>query len=386
MFTPPGEEEEPHYDLSVAALLGNVQLHDSGGHHVPAHLGAFHNLNQPPPRRVQESVDFCGTFTNQRGRADVFRRGGGWAGGEREIFLALLFSFCPAENNRGRGRGGHTFNGGGAGAAGGVGGGPRGGRGGVGQRSRGRGGSLGGRGRAVDHNQEKAAGKNAAIEETKALLAKMRLEDKEIMDKYKKDKGVAETEGEEAESQGVEPGGYKPRDRRERGRGRGRAGGLQVPHHRFPVPGLGPIPHIAGDFRTPPFPGLEGFFPLQNVYFPPGFPHGILPGSFPAPALRGRGFPRGFRGGFPAGFPIRGIPPHLLANRGRGRGQFQGGRGGRGGRGGHQTSGVTEESHEESGKEENPLLTAIESNNPEETEVPQECEESEATEETEKEE
>ena len=93
MFTPPGEEEEPHYDLSVVALLGNVQLHDSGGHHVPAHLGAFHNLNQPPPRRVQESVDFCGTFTNQRGRADVFRRGGGWAGGEREIFFTLYSVF-----------------------------------------------------------------------------------------------------------------------------------------------------------------------------------------------------------------------------------------------------------------------------------------------------
>ena len=83
----------------------------------------------------------------------------------------------------------------------------------------------------MDHlNQEKAAGKNAAIEETKAMLAKMRLEDKEIMDKYKKDKGTVETEEEEADSQGVEPGGYKPRDRRDRGRGRGRGGGV-VPHH-----------------------------------------------------------------------------------------------------------------------------------------------------------
>ena len=374
--------EDSYNDLSVTALLGNVQLHDTGGHHVPAHLGGFHNLNQPPPRRVQESVDFGGTFTNQRGRADVFRRGGGWAGGEEEIiFTPQLLMFSPPDTNRGRGRAAPSFNGG-VGGAGGV---PRGGRGGLGQRSRGRGGSLGGRGRSVDHNQEKAAGKNAAIEETKALLAKMRLEDKEIMDKYKKDKGTAETEDEEAEGPGVEPGGYKPRDRRDRGRGRGRGAAGVVPHHRFHVPGLGPIPNIAGDFRTPPFPGLEGFFPLQNVYFPPGFPHGILPGSFPAPALRGRGFPRGFRGGFPAGFPIRGIPPHLLTNRGRGRGQFQAGRGGRGGRGGHQTSGLTEESQEESGKEENPLLTAIESNNPDETEISAECEDSEPPEETVKE-
>ena len=38
-------------------------------------------------------------------------------------------------------------------------------------------------GRSVDHNQEKADGKNAAIEETKALMAKMRLEEKEAMEK-----------------------------------------------------------------------------------------------------------------------------------------------------------------------------------------------------------
>ena len=296
----------------------------------------------------------------------------------REVNWLVLKYFC-SDNYRGRGRGNFRQE------SGRGGGGHRVGR--VSQRSRGRVGSQGGRGREVDHTQEKAAGKNAAIEETKALLAKMRLEDKEIMDKYKKEKGSGDPADNETESEylGEETGLCKPRDRRgrgddrrERGRGRGRSG--IVPHHRFHLSGLGPFSNLAGDFRTPPFPGLhslEGFFPQQNVYFPPGFHHGILPGSFPAPALRGRGFPRGFRGGFPAGFPIRGIPPHLLAGRGRGRGQFHGGRGGRGGRGGHQVPSSPSEPCEESGKEENPLLSAIESNSPDETEISKECQDSE---------
>lgn len=373
-----------------SAILSNVHLHD-GGHHLSGHMGGFHNLSHPPPGRVQESLDYCGTFGGHRGHGDLqaFRRGG-FVGGEKEIEFHRIES-QSLDTSRGRGGGLRPEI-----SRGGVGGSPRSG---ISQRSRGRGSSLGGRGRSVDHTQEKAAGKNAAIEETKALLAKMRLEDKEIMDKYKKEKGSGDLEDSEADSEyhGGDPGGYRPRDRRgrggderrERGRGRGRAG--LVPHHRFHVPGLGPIPNLAGDFRTPPFPGLqslEGFFPQQNVYFPPGFPHGILPGSFPAPALRGRGFPRVFRGGFPAGFPIRGIPSHLLTNRGRGRGQYQGGRGGRGGRGGHQAPTVTTESQEESGSEENPLLSAIESNNPDEAEISKDyeaCEDSTTKDDDEKE-
>ena len=78
----------------------------------------------------------------------------------------------------------------------------------------------------MDHTVEKAAGKNAAIEETKALLAKMRLEDKEIMDKYKKERG---DDGVPEVIAHVEPGAYRPRDRpgrtEDRGRGRGRGRG-----------------------------------------------------------------------------------------------------------------------------------------------------------------
>ena len=106
------------------------------------------------------------------------------------------------------------------------------------------------------------------------------------------------------------------------------------------MPGMLPInipgmPGLPGDFRTPPFPGLEGFLPQGPVYFPPGFPHGILPGSFPAAVMRARGFPRGF----PAGFPPRGFPPALPAARARGRGNFPGGVQGWRGRGGHRGRG-----------------------------------------------
>lgn len=214
-------------------------------------------------------------------------------------------------------------------------------RGGYGPAHRGRGGLEGGP--TVDHTVEKAAGKNAAIEETKALLAKMRLEDKEIMNKYKKERGDDSAPEVMAH---IEPGAYRPRDRpgreergRERGRGRGLGrgrGGLLL--HRMPgmfpisIPGM---PGLPGDFRTPPFPGLDGFLPQGPVYFPPGFPHGILPGSFPAAVLRARGFPRGF----PAGFPPRGFSPALPASRSRGRGNYPGGVQGWRGRGGHRGRG-----------------------------------------------
>ena len=248
------------------------------------------------------------------------------------------------------------------------------GRGGFAPRSRGT-----GRGRMVDHADhtiEKAAGKNAAIEETKALLAKMRLEDKEIMDKYKKDKEGNEKDENEGEVnlEHVEPGAYKPRERRgrdDRGRGRGGRGRGMVPQR---MPGMFPIPGLPGDFRTPPFPGLEGFLPQQPVYFPPGFNHGMLPGSFPAMFRGPRGvFPRGFP------FPVRGIHPALLAARGgRGRGHYHHGGRGRGGYrgGGHNhpqqhtpapaaAAPIPPPISLDVENEENPLLSAIKSNSAE---------------------
>merc|ERR1740128_1067548 len=116
------------------------------------------------------------------------------------------------------------------------------------------------------------------------MMLKMRLEEKEMMSKYKKEKGIPEEEVPEENK--VQPGAYKPREKRGRddrkdgqrgrgGRGRGRGGVLQ-PHMQGVGPMPGPmfgIPHGPGDFRTPPFPGLEGFLPHQALgHFPPGFP------------------------------------------------------------------------------------------------------------------
>merc|ERR1712130_522073 len=147
--------------------------------HLPATgqppVGILHNLSQPPPRPPQDNM-FGGTFHvppagrgGQTWGQGEFKRGGG--------------------ESRGRGRGGKQETSGkqdenGKGA--------RGGRGGRGNSQRGRG-VASTRGRSsVDHTQEKAAGKNAAIEETKAMMAKMRLEEKEMMDKYKKEKGIVD--------------------------------------------------------------------------------------------------------------------------------------------------------------------------------------------------
>ena len=108
----------------------------------------------------------------------------------------------------------------------------------------------------MDHSREKVQGKNAAIEETKAMLAKMRLEDKELMSKNRKG-----GEGEGEQKPGVQLGAYRPRDNRrggfhERGRGgrggRGRGGPPQFPQQQHPMMRM---PFIPGDFRTPPFPG-----------------------------------------------------------------------------------------------------------------------------------
>ncbi len=237
-------------------------------------------------------------------------------------------------------------------------------------------------GRNVDINQEKANGKSAAIEETKALMAKMRLEEKELMDRYKKEKGIPdEEEGEgskaDAPPTDVQPGAYRPREKRGRDdrkdgprarinagmpagrgvprggiiRGGGGAGGL--PLHQFQPPGGLPNPLFGmpgghgghSEFRTPPFPGLEGFFANQMMggQFPPGFPPhlgpgfapGMFPGGYPGALRGGRGgvgFNRGNRG-FPAGFPPRGFPPPLISAGGRGGGMGRGSSGGGGGMG-----------------------------------------------------
>jgi hypothetical protein len=220
-------------------------------------------------------------------------------------------------------------------------------------------------------------GKNAAIEETKAMMAKMRLEEKEMLSKYKKEKGIPEEEVPEENK--VQPGAYRPRERRGRddrkdgqrgrgGRGRGR-GGLPMPGPGGPVPPMfGLPPYVPGDFRTPPFPGMEGFLPPPGLgqfppgfppHFAPGFPPGIFPpGPFPG-EMRGRGgFNRG-RGFPPVGFPPRGFPPPMIGNRG-----------GRGGRGGYQPVGREKEFRGE-GDEDNPLLTAIEGNKEEIVENPE---------------
>ena len=264
----------------------------------------------------------------------------------------------------------------------------------------------------MDHNQEKAAGKNSAIEETKALMLKMRLEDKELIERHRKEKGLPEEKPESKAENSTEaqPGAYKPREKRGRddrkdapraraargGRGgvglggRGGVGGMP-PHIQGPGPApLFGMPH-GSDFRTPPFPGLEGFLPPHGMgpHFSAGFPPhlnpGFPPGMFPG-AVRGRGFPRGRV--FPAGFPPRGFPPPALGGRGgmRGRGTYQGGSRGRGergrgkggtGGGGGGGSGSGSDSQEEAAPppavtavtdatsppaEENPLLNAI--NNP----------------------
>ena len=155
------------------------------------------------------------------------------------------------------------------------------GRGGFEQRGRGRGGR--GRGGHLDRNQErpnvdlveeKAMGKNSAIEETKAMMAKMRLEEKQMANKFRKEKGLPELDENEKSRE------FRPRERRGRddrkdgargqrgGRGRGR--GAMPPPGPVPIPpqmmggmgGMGQMggmgPFVPGDFRTPPFPGLEG--------------------------------------------------------------------------------------------------------------------------------
>lgn len=218
--------------------------------------------------------------------------------------------------------------------------------------------------------EEKVAGKNSAIEETKAMMAKMRLEEKQMLSKYRKEKGIPEEEEPK-----VQPGAYRPRERRGRddrkdgqrghrgGRGRGRGG---PPLHPPPMFGACPPFHVPSDFRTPPFPGVEGFLPPPPPgQFPPGFPAnfaagfppGFFPGGFPADLARGRGgFNRGGRG-FPVGFPPRGFPPPIIGGRGgRGRGGFQPDPTFFMGQYGREREGKIEDI----GESGNPLLSAIE--------------------------
>ena len=127
-------------------------------------------------------------------------------------------------------------------------------------------------------------------------------------------------------------------------------------------------PFVPGDFRTPPFPGMDGFIPPGPVTFgqfpphmPAGFPRGMFPMGLPAD-LRGRGgFNRGR--GFPMGFPPRGYPPPMMG--------YRGDRGGRGrGRAGHvqgqqRNKEYKKDQEEKQESEENPMMNAIYANDEE---------------------
>ena len=123
------------------------------------------------------------------------------------------------------------------------------------------------------------------------------------------------------------------------------------------------MPFIPGDFRTPPFPGMEGFLPPALGQFQPHLPAGFPPGLFPLGMadIRGRG---GFRGarGFPIGFPPRGFPPPMIGFRGRGRG-----RGGHNS-GGHRNKDFNKKEQGTPENPDNPMLSAIYGNNPEDGE------------------
>jgi transcriptional repressor NF-X1 len=364
---PIDNESKPKDDLIIGSWNEEVEkesiaLPPTVQHPPPGPPPIIHNLSQPPPNqpsvRAPNFEVFGGNFHNTtksnwnhtnddnykdensyRGRAVNFQRGRGRG---RDVSRQYEDSELL--------RGGY----------------------------RGRGGSRGIRGgRIVD--QERADGKNAAIEETKALMLKMRLEDKELIEKHKKKKGILDEVKEVVkEPSEAQPGAYKPKERRGRGvddrrdpggrvarSGRGNGRGLHQNNiNNVPAP-LFNLSHGApSDFRTPPFPGLEGFLPPQGInHFPPGFPPhlgpGFPPGMFPG-GLRGRGFSRGR--GFPAGFPPRGFPPAIVGRGARPRGVFQG-RGKERGRSGGGGSSVPPDEHtheaENEAEDENPLLNAI---------------------------
>jgi len=312
-------------------------------------------MSQPPPRFVSPAdQEWGGTFQIPRGG------GHSWAAVEPDFqpdfkkqdkFEGFRPHEQAADGFRGRGRGG------------------RGGRG----APRGRGGFQSKPG--MDHSKEKVQGKNAAIEETKALLAKMRLEDKELMNKNRKP-GEPESDN----KPGIQPGAYRPRDNRpprgggggggyvDRGRGVGvRGRGRGPPQFGQHQPPIMRMPFIPGDFRTPPFPGMDGFLPPAGLgQFPPHIP----PGLFPLGFNRGRGFPLGFP---------RGFRPPMIPYRGRGNRGFPGG--GRGGAPRNKPDFVAKKDPE-TDSENNPMMSAIYSQNEGEEskeEFPPENEESEET-------
>ena len=127
----------------------------------------------------------------------------------------------------------------------------------------------------VDLVEEKAMGKNSAIEETKAMMAKMRLEEKQMANKFRKEKGLPELDETKETAREFRPRERRGRDDRKDGArgqrgGRGRGRGAMPPPGPVPIPpqmmggmgGMGQMggmgPFVPGDFRTPPFPGLEG--------------------------------------------------------------------------------------------------------------------------------
>lgn len=228
------------------------------------------DMSLPPPGHDPRPGEWGGNF--QAGRRGSGRPWGEapeesnrWGGGGRE-----------AKPERGGARGGFE---------------PRG----RGRGGRGRGGHLD---RAeprsnVDLVEEKANGKNSAIEETKAMMAKMRLEEKQMANKYRKEKGLPELD---ESAQGPGPN-FRPRERRgrddrkdgQRGQrgGRGRGRGAMPPPGPVPMPpqmigGMGGManmgqmgnmgnmgmgPFVPGDFRTPPFPGIEGEYWCFRIVF-----------------------------------------------------------------------------------------------------------------------
>jgi len=356
---PPISNEEPSQllmkDTQPPLVIGSWN-EECDKESLPTSAVTAPNLSQPPPRHGQsENNEWGGTFH--------VPRSGGQSWGEPDKAGGRSSNTGTGHDGENKGR--------------------RGGRGGRGGAHRGRGG--GPRASDAELNQEKAKGKNAAIEETKAMMAKMRLEEKEMMSKYKKEKGLPEDEIPEENK--VQPGAYRPRERRGRddrkdgqrgrgNRGRGRGGPPPVPGQAGPMPHVfGMPPYIPGDFRTPPFPGMEGFLPPPGIgQFPPGFPPHFAPG-FPPGMFPPGGFPGDMRGrggfnrgrGFPVGFPPRGFPPPMINNRGRG------------GRGGYQP-GVRERDGRGDDKM-NPMMTAIEGNK-EEVESACEVETTEPEEET----